>query len=271
MEGLPAPQHAPEPTGPLALRCSILKHVPHGFSTRHGGVSTGVFASLNFGNPGELPADDRDPPANIAENFSRLFHAIGADGRRVIEVHQVHGAVVDLVTRLHPRRNGPDPKADAVVTDDPSVMLAIRTADCVPILFASEDGRIVATAHAGWRGVVAGVVPATVAAMAALGAKGIVAAIGPCISGEAFEVGDEVAAEFERQFKPETLVVLRRPHWPKPHIDLKRAIFLQLAASGAVGAQVLPNCTFTEAHLFFSHRRENGKTGRMASVIGPVT
>ena len=262
--------------GPLALRCSVLKHVPHGFSTRHGGVSTGMFESLNFGNPGDLPRDDRDPVENINENYRLLLDAIGADpegrGKRLLEAHQMHGNAVDIVTRETPRpENTPDPKADAMVTDDPSMILAVRTADCVPILFASADGRVVAAAHAGWRGVINGIVPNTLRAMIELGATDIGAAIGPCISGDAFEVGEEVAAEFEKHFKPETLVVLRRTHWPKPHVDLKRAVFLQLAASGASSAQVLPNCTVNEPELFFSHRRDNGRTGRMASVISPAS
>lgn len=253
---------------PLALRCSILKHVPHGFSTRCGGVSEGMFASLNFGNPGGLPNDDRDTPGNIERNFRRLMGVTGTSGRRLIEVHQVHGGAVDVVTKARPRSGGADPKADAIVTDDPSLVLAVRTADCLPALLASADGRVVGVLHAGWRGVIAGVVPNTLGAMTELGAKEIVAAIGPSISGEAFEVGEEIAAEFERVFRPETLVVLRRPQWAKPHIDLKRAVFLQLAAGRAAGAQVLPNCTVGEPHLFFSHRREGGRTGRMASVIG---
>jgi len=270
----------PPPAGPLALRCSILKHVPHGFSTRRGGVSSGVYASLNFGNPGGTPMDDRDPPENINENYRLLLDAVGADphgrGRRILEVNQVHGATVDVVTRANPRPElAHDPRADAIVTDDPAMILAVRTAACLPLLLSSGDGRIVAAVHAGWRGVIAGVVPRTVRAMIELGATEIVAALGPCISGEAFEVGEEVAAEFERHFKPDTLVLLRRSAggepWPKPHVDLKRAAFLQLAASGAVGAQVLPNCTFLEPELFFSHRREGGKTGRMSSVIGPAS
>ncbi|HYD01087.1 MAG TPA: peptidoglycan editing factor PgeF [Phycisphaerales bacterium] len=257
--------------GPLALRCSILKLVPHGFSTRNGGVSTGVYESLNFGSPGDVPMDDRDAAENIARNYRRLFAVVGATGRRLVEVHQVHGSAVDVVSRASPRPEGtPDPKADAIVTDDPSIVLAVRTADCLPLLLASGDGRVVAAVHAGWRGVLAGIVQASVDAMRGLGADAIVGAIGPCISGEAFEVGEEVADEFERVFKPETLVVLRKPHWARPHIDLKRAVFLQLAASGAAGAQVLPNCTFSEPELFFSHRR-NRKTGRMAAVIAPTS
>lgn len=265
-------------TGPLALRCSILKHVPHGFSTRLGGVSTGIYSSLNFGSPGNLTGPERDTPENINENFRLLLDAINADpegkGRRIIEVNQVHGNTVDVVTRAKPRgEHSPDPKADAIVTDDPAVIACIRTADCVPILLASGDGRIVAAVHAGWRGILAGIIPNTLNAMIELGATDIGAAIGPCISGEVFEVGDEVAAAFDAHFKPETLVVLRPPHpphWPKPHVDLKRAVFLQLAASGATGAQVLPNCTASEPELFFSHRRDRGRTGRMAAVIGPA-
>jgi len=228
-----------------------------------------MFATLNFGNPGELPLDDRDSADNIARNYRRLLAVTGATGRRLTEVHQVHGGDADVLTPDNPRDdNARDPRADAIVTNDPTVVLAIRTADCLPLLLASEDGTVVAAVHAGWRGIVAGVIPNAVAAMVRLGATGIVGAIGPCIGGEAFEVGEEVATQFEKTFTPDTLVVLRRPHWPKPHIDLKRAAFLQLAASpGAAGAQVLPNCTVSEPDLFFSHRRDNGRTGRMASVI----
>lgn len=260
------------PDGPLALRCSVLRHVPHGFSTRRGGVSGGVFATLNFGNPAELATDLRDPAAHIAENFRRLLTAAGAPGRGVVQAHQVHGAQVDVVTRASPRRPGPDPQADGLVTDDPGVMLAVRTADCLPVLLASGDGRIVGAAHAGWRGIVAGVIGATVDAMRSLGAREIVAALGPCIGAEAFEVGPEVADRFDRLFDPSTAVVLRRPAWARPHVDLRRAAFLQLAQAGAAGAQVLPNCTVSEPDLFFSHRRDGaqrGGTGRMASVVGP--
>lgn len=268
----PSSPHSPVP---LALRCSVLKHVPHGFSTRLGGVSSGIYDSLNFGSPGNLTGPERDSLENINDNFRRLLDAIEADpagkGRRILEVNQVHGSAVDVVTRAKPRsEHTPDPHADAIVTDDPSTILSIRTADCLPVLLASGDGRIVAAVHAGWRGILKGVIPTTLAAMVDLGATQIVAAIGPCISGEAFEVGDDVAAEFDRIFKPETLVVVRRPHWPRPHVDLKRAAFLQLAASGAVAAQVLPNCTVREPELFFSHRRDSGLTGRMAAVIGPA-
>ncbi|HZW07126.1 MAG TPA: peptidoglycan editing factor PgeF [Phycisphaerales bacterium] len=256
---------------PLALRCSILKHVPHGFSTRNGGISTGVYESLNFGSPGDVPLDDRDTAENVARNYRRLLAVVGATGRRLLEVYQVHGNAVDVVSRASPRPAGaPDPKADAIVTDDPATVVAVRTADCLPLLLASGDGRVVAAVHAGWRGVLAGIVQASVDAMRGLGADGVVGAIGPCICGEAFEVGEEVAEQFERVFRPETLVVLRRPQWPRPHIDLKRAVFLQLAASGAAGAQVLPNCTYSEPELFFSHRRSR-KTGRMAAVIAPAS
>jgi YfiH family protein len=177
-----------------------------------------------------------------------------------------------MVLRARPTHPGappaPDARADALVTDDPARVLAVRTADCTPVLIAAADGRTVGAIHAGWRGVIAGVVPATVAALRTLGAGRLIAAIGPCIGVGAFEVGPEVVAEFERLFGRGTPHVHRNG---KNRIDLKGAIQEQLTASGLAQTDIdtLPHCTVRDAGLFFSHRRERGLTGRMASVIAP--
>lgn len=263
-------------TAPGLISSSVLRHVPHAFTTRLGGVSSGPFASLNFGNPGDLAASERDPIANIRANYARVLGAVGCAGRELVEVHQVHGAVVHVVRPDGPAHPTPsDTRADAIVTDDPARALAVRVADCAPALIASRDGRVVAAVHAGWRGVVGGVVGAAVAAMRALKpescAGGLAAAVGPCISVERFEVGPEVAAEFARVFGPD------RPHvrplrGDRFLADLKGALKRQLVDAGVVSVEVLPHCTYGDPGLFFSHRRathERAITGRHTAVIAP--
>lgn len=246
--------------------------VPHGFSERAGGVSRGVFSSLNFGNPMDLSGDARDPVSHIEENFRRVMVAIGAPGREVVQVYQVHGAACRVFTQGSPSRDsGPegarDYRADALVTDDPSRVVAVRVADCAPVLMASADGRVVAAVHAGWRGVVAGVVAAAAEAMRSLGGPAAVAAVGPCISRGAFEVGPEVLAEFRRVFGG-TAPITERPDG-KGFVDLRECLERQLMEAGVARPEALPGCTFGEPERFFSHRRERGVTGRMVGLIGP--
>ena len=173
--------------------------VRHAFSTRLGGVSEGAFASLNLGNPGG--AGVRDEETRIQENYQRLQAAMGVADRERCWVHQVHGHRVLTVRQGAEFENGQP--ADALVCDDPQRVVAVRVADCVPILLASDDGRVVAAVHAGWRGVVGGVVGAAIDAMRrefGVPSARLLAAIGPCIGPEAFEVGAEVAEEFIRVF-----------------------------------------------------------------------
>ncbi len=244
--------------------------VPHAFSTRLGGVSGPPFHSLNLGNPSGC--DAHDPSENVRANEQRLLRAAGAGGREFCRVHQVHGRVVVRAERGKPFDF--HAKADAIVSDDPARALSVRVADCVPVLLARGDGRVAAAVHAGWRGVVAGVVPAAIQAMSRLTSHSslvtghLLAAIGPSISAEAFEVGPEVVEIFSRLF--DGAAVYRRLPQGKALIDLRQALYLQLLKAGLEPADidVTDRCTHRDAGEFFSHRRDLGVTGRMAAVIG---
>lgn len=270
--------------------------VPHAFTMRAGGkgvgVSTGEYASLNFGSPGNLPDAQRDTRANIAANWAIVCRAIGAEGREIVEVHQVHGAevrVVHLGGRSHETADGKDTCADALVTDDPTRLVAVRVADCCPVLLAARDGHAVAAVHAGWRGVVQAILPATVRAMVerfAIRPRDLVAAIGPCIGGGgslAFEVGPEVAAEFRRVFgdgtphvRPAARDADHAEASGKALVDMQGALREQLLGCGVTADAIdtIGLCTMTGLDgrgrtRFFSHRRDRGVTGRMVGIIGP--
>ncbi len=268
-----APAHRADPALTL-LRSPLLAGAPHAFTTRRAGCSSPPFDSLNFGNPSELAPHDRDPPANIRANLRAVAAAIDPPAgvqRTILEVHQVHGGEVRTVRAGDHPPTGPTPRADAIVTDDPTLFAAVRVADCAPVLLASHDGRIVAAVHAGWRGVIARVAANAVAAMRGLGARDIRAAVGPCIGPEEFEVGPEVAAEFSRAFGADRPIARPAPERGpgKTLIDLKLALRTQLEAESISAIDVLPHCTVRDADLFFSHRRDKGITGRMIGIIGP--
>lgn len=246
--------------------------VRHAFSTRLGGVSTGPFASLNLGNPnGQAQQDEK---SNLAMNYRRLLEAAGLDPYiSLCRVHQVHGgAVVRLSADVE---HDPHAMADAIVSDDPTRAISVRVADCVPVLLASRDGRVVGAVHAGWRGVVAGVVGAAVKTMTTefdgcADPAGIVAAIGPCIGVDAFEVGPEVVAEFAQVFSGADLATIVRPgNQDRRQIDLREALMRQLLKAGVQASSIdsSDRCTYRDADEFFSHRRENGLTGRMVGII----
>ena len=206
---------------------------------------------------------------------------MGAPGLRRASVKQVHGRGVELLERelegeygetlaaeLRDRFSG-QTAADGIVSLVPGVLLAIRTADCVPILLAGADGRVVAAVHAGWRGVVGDIVGRAVRVLGEAGVDParVLAAIGPCISAAHFEVGEEVADAFVMAKLPEALQ--RRQEWPKPHIDLQAAVRRQLERAGVSQIDGHALCTVRDADDFFSHRRDEGRTGRMIGLIAP--
>lgn len=259
------------PNGVVTYQSPLLAAagVPHAFSTRIGGVSHGPFHTLNLGNPAQNPQGPpipQDEPIYLQSNYDRLQDALGLPQVQRAWVRQVHGTRILLVDDPVPFG---DTDADGIITSAKNVLLTIRVADCVPILLASADGSIVAAVHAGWRGVVAGIVPRAVQALAEHGAlRGhLLAAIGPSIGAPHFEVGEEVAAEF---LAAGLAAAVQRPAGqPKPHIDLACALRLQLARHDVSHIDTADLCTFQKSDEFFSHRRENGITGRMAGVIMP--
>ena len=234
--------------------------VPHVFSTRVGGVSPPPFDSLNLGNPSGT--DIKDEWTNIYKNYARLQSAIGCADRARSWVHQVHAG--DVVHCEGSFESGA--KADALVTSEAERLLSVRAADCAPLLLSSDDGKIVAAVHAGWRGVLARVVANAVAEMGCSGSK-IVAAIGPCIGFDTFEVGPEVLEAFDGEFGSDAAV--RREADGKGFVDLKAALAIQLRRIGVNQIDSTDRCTFKYADEFFSHRRDKGVTGRMAAMIGP--
>ena len=179
-------------------------------------------------------------------------------GLPVASVGQVHEARVATATRA-----GHVPAHDGLVTDRPGLLLSVIAADCALVLLADAEAGVVGACHSGWRGTVAGIVGETVRAMAALGAEPTRtrAFLGPCISTEAFEVGEEVAA----QFSP--TVVERRPEWPRPHVDLRADLVRQLGEAGVSDVEVDGACTVADGR-FYSYRGEGGTAGRMLGFIG---
>jgi YfiH family protein len=226
----------------------------HGFFTRQGGVSTGPYASLNCSFSG---ADDS---ARVRQNRALVAAAMGVPPENLLGLKQVHGTEVITVESPWPIGNGP--AADALVTTIPGLALGVITADCAPVLFASNT--VIGAAHAGWRGALAGVLEATAAAMRALGASNINAAIGPCIHQPSYEVTADLRTPVlardptdEKFFAPGR----DETHW---QFDLPAYCAARLAAAG-IPATILPHDTCADAENFFSHRR---RTLRRENAIG---
>lgn len=237
--------------------------IRHGFFTRAGGVSDGIYRGLNVGLGS---GDERD---HVLENRVRVCRWFGTAPDRLATPHQVHSANVFVVRKDYA---GERPQADAVVSVVPGVIVGVLTADCGPVLFADPAARVVAAAHAGWRGAFDGVIENTVAAMTTLGARRerIVACLGPSISGRNYEVGPEFVerfvgsdADLERYFSPSG----------KPDhalFDLPGFTMRRLGEAG-VTAENLDLCTYADEERFFSYRRttHRGETdyGRQISAI----
>jgi hypothetical protein len=216
------------------------------FSTRVGGVSAGSFASLNLGR---MTADE---PELVEENRRRLCAAVGADAERLTLNRQLHSSTVH---RAHAGRRG-EP-GDGLWTDEPGVPMLKLTADCVPVAMTSRSGRALGLLHAGWRGLLEGVVAAGVAALGGARAACLGPAIGPCC----YEVGPEVANPFAEAFGRDVVDGRR--------VDLWTAAERALRASGVEAVERVDLCTSCNPDLFFSHRRDGGVTGRQG-VIGYV-
>lgn len=225
----------------------LLQPMRHGFLGRPGGVSTGLVAGLNVG------LGSSDDPAAIAENRRRAVAAV-APGATLVTVYQVHSA--EVVVAGH----WPDaarPHADAIVTDQPGLVLGILTADCAPVLLADAQAGIIGAAHAGWKGALRGVTDATIEAMEALGANRarIVAAIGPCIARASYEVDDGLLDRFVRA-DPANERFFSGGRRPEHHqFDLEAYVAHRLASAGIERIETLGEDTYSQPARFFSFRR----------------
>ena len=242
--------------------------VRHAFFTREGGVSTGLYSSLNVGFGS---GDDR---AAIAENRRRALACFDLPAATLDTVFQVHGTAVALADRHWDPADAP--RADALATDRPGIALGILTADCVPVLFAGQaaGGRpVIGAAHAGWRGAIAGVLEETVAAMRRLGAEPgtIRAAIGPCIGARSYEVGPEFAAPFLAQDPANARFFAPGRRDGHPLFDIAGYVADRLARLGLAGVGRIAADTCAEDRRFFSYRRstlhKESDYGRELSAI----
>lgn len=251
----------------MKIEADVLKldGIRHGFFTRQGGVSGGIYTSLNIG----LGSDDER--SSVLENRDRVAGQLGIGADRLVSPYQIHSA--DVITVSAPFAQDADRKADALVTATPGLAIGIATADCGPLLFADTKAGVIGAAHSGWKGAVTGILQNTVAAMEALGATrtNITAVLGPTISQGAYEVGPEFKERFlqehpdnTRYFKPSE----RAEHFM---FDLPAFITDKLQALGLGAVADLALCTYGDEDRFFSYRRTTHRKepdyGRQISAI----
>lgn len=248
------------PDAPAPWQSDALARVRHGFFGRRGGVSTGIYASLNAGTGSN---DDADA---VRENRRRIAAAFAAPGERLVGVHQVHSPHAVFVSEPW---TGDRPHADALVTTTPGLIVSVLSADCAPVLLADAEARVVCAAHAGWKGALSGVLEAAVALMREHRAQNIAAAIGPCIHQASYEVGPE----FEQRFIGADRANARffiPGDGDRRRFDLPGFCAARLAALG-IAADILPLDTCALAEDFFSNRRafRNGEPdyGRNCAAI----
>lgn len=232
-----------------ASSLSRLPTIRHRFFGRRGGVSMGIFASLNCGY------GSADAHAAVKENRTRAMKELGRNGEDLLTLYQVHSA--DVVTVTKPWSLEERPKADAMVTDRPGIVLGVLAADCTPVLFADTEKPIIGAAHAGWKGALCGVTDATIAAMQSLGSRraSIIAAIGPCISGASYEVGPEFKQRFVEADTKNTAYFRPSERAEHHYFDLPAYLKQRLTASGIETVETLGKCTYIEADDYFSYRR----------------
>jgi YfiH family protein len=225
--------------------------VIHGFTDRLGGVSVGRFEGLNLGGRWG------DDPAAVAENLRRVAVAGGFSAGQLRRARQVHGAAVLAATEV-----GEGSEGDAVwVRRGDGLVAGVMTADCVPVLLVDREGTVAAAVHSGWKGTVADIVGAAVRTLAVEPSR-LLAAIGPCIEVEAFEVGEEVAGRFSSEFV--------RREFNKPHVDLVGVVRGQLIAAGVPEGEIrrVGGCTYSDPRRYFSYRRDGAGIGQMLAFVG---
>ncbi len=244
---------------------AALAGIGHGFYTRAGGASAGLYASLNCG------AGSRDEPALVVENRARVASSLGTTRERLLSPYQIHSARAVHVDAPWPEGNRPD--ADGIVTATPGLAIGVLTADCAPVLFVDTEARVIGAAHAGWRGALSGVLAATLEAMIAIGARRsrVRAALGPAIGREAYEVGPELEAEFLAADGGHARFFRRPEAGARPRFDLQGFVMARLGSLGIAGSESVGLCTYTDESRFYSFRRATHRKeadyGRQISAI----
>jgi len=242
-----------------------LAGVRHGFFTREGGVSSGLYASLNGG------IGSNDDAAQVSENRSRMAAAVGVEPHRFITAYQIHSpSVVVAESSWTPQER---PRADAIVTRMRALAIGVTTADCGPILLAEPRARVIGAAHAGWRGALTGVIEAAIAAMERLGAaRGeIRAAIGPMIRQPNYEVGPDLIARFAAEDPPSSRFFAPAAREGHALFDLGGYVASRLTRAGVRYVEDVGLCTYADHERFFSYRRSTHRAeadyGRHVNAI----
>ena len=235
----------------MKLASSLLSAIPglrHGFFTREGGVSDGIYASLNGG------LGSGDDPASVGENRRRMAEQMGVTSTHLLSVWQVHSP--DAVVVTGPWEGNERPRADAIVTSSEGLAIGVTTADCGPILLVDPNARVIGAAHAGWKGALTGVVEATIAAMENLGAErsGIVAAIGPLIRQHSYEVGGEFVERFIEADAEHALFFIPAAREGHAMFDLAGFIRMRLENAGVLMIDDIGVDTYSDER-FYSYRR----------------
>ena len=250
---------------PLQSDALRTPRVVHGFFTRDGGVSSGVYGSLNCG------IGSRDERHNVLENRARVARHLGTRADRLLTCHQIHSATALLVET--PWTPETQPKADAMVTRTPGLALGALAADCTPVLFVDAAAGVIGAAHAGWKGALGGVLEATLDVMETAGAHraDIAAVVGPCISHAAYEVGLEFEAAFTAVNPANASYFTRPGPAARAHFDLPGFVTDRLMRAGAGRVENLAHCTYAQPNRFFSYRRtthaREADYGRQISAV----
>jgi polyphenol oxidase len=233
----------------LTAQTLALPGIRHAFFTRAGGVSTGLYASLNGG------IGSADTVANVGANRARMAAALGVESRHLLSAFQIHSPQVIVATEPWPGEARP--RVDGIVTCVPGLAIAVTTADCGPVLFAEPQAGVIGAAHAGWRGALAGIIEATVAAMAALGAARdeIRAALGPMIRQRSYEVGPDLIERFAAEDPAATPFFAPAARPGHALFDLAGYIAARLRRAGLHHVEDLDACTYADPERFFSYRR----------------
>jgi YfiH family protein len=243
----------------------LLPGIRHAFFTRQGGVSGGLYESLNGG------VGSHDGASQVAENRARMAASLGVAPHRFLTAYQVHSP--NVVVAEAPWTSEARPRTDAIVTRMPQLAIGVTTADCGPILLAEPQARVIGAAHAGWRGALAGVAEATIAAMEQLGAarSSIHAALGPMIRQRNYEVGSDLIDRFAVEDPASTPFFAPGPRPGHALFDLGGYIAARLRRAGVGHIEDLGLCTYGEPELFYSYRRAThraeGDYGRHVNAI----